>query len=108
MALLHPLFEMLPKVLVDEIFSYDPQHREYIKEVFEELKNKHECLYKCDRYDCETNCYDNFLKTSIMFHNFRFCCVECAGEGEDEIRRDMVIFSRTRPPFNSNKQIIKI
>jgi hypothetical protein len=89
MALLHPLFDFLPKVLVDEIFSYDPQHREYMKEVFEELKNKHESLYKCDRYDCETNCYGNFIKTSIMFHNFRFCCVECEGEGSSEIRRDM-------------------
>jgi len=40
MALLHPLFEFLPKVIVDEVFSYDPLHREYMKEVFEELKNK--------------------------------------------------------------------
>jgi hypothetical protein len=108
MTLLHPLFDFLPKVLVDEIFSYDPLHREYMKEVFEELKNKHESLYKCDRYDCETNCYGNFIKTSIMFHNFRFCCVECEGEGSSEIRRDMVIFSRTRPPFNSNKRIFEI
>jgi hypothetical protein len=53
------------------------------------LKDKLDFRYKCDRYDCNSNCYDNFLETSIMFHNFRFCCVECAGEGEDEIRRDM-------------------
>jgi hypothetical protein len=52
MALLHPLFDILPKVLVDEIFSYDPKHREYMKEVFEELKDKLEFRYKCDRYDC--------------------------------------------------------
>jgi hypothetical protein len=60
-----------------------------MKEVFEELKDKLEFRYKCDRYDCKSNCYDNFLETSIMFYNFRFCCEECAGEGEDEIRRDM-------------------
>ena len=103
MTLLHPLFDFLPKVIVDEIFSYDPLHREYMKEVFEELKNKHDDRYMCDRYDCETNCYDNFLETSIMFHNFRFCCVECAGEGADEIRRDMVRCSVQRAHFNSNK-----
>ena len=95
MALLYPLFDILPKVLVDEIFSYNPLHREYMKEVFEELKKKHDSRYRCCRYDCETNCYDDFLETSIMFHYFRFCCEDCVGEGGDEIRRDMVIFSRT-------------
>lgn len=90
MALLHPLFDMLPKVIVDEIFSYDPQHREYMKEVFEELKNKHESLYKCDRYDCESICYDKkSIKLRIFCEKFKFCCEECAGEGESEIRRDM-------------------
>jgi len=34
---LHPLAQILPQVLVNEIFSYDPQHREYMKGVMNDL-----------------------------------------------------------------------
>ena len=90
MALLHPLFDMLPKVIVDEIFSYDPLHREYMKEVFEELKKKHDSRYRCSRYDCQSNCYDKkCIQLFILVGKYSFCCRYCARKGSRKIREDL-------------------
>ena len=77
----------LPKELQDYIGEFNWEHRVYMKEVLNQLKSHHEFKYKCDNWDCESKCYDNeFIRKSILFQEHRFCCEECEGIGESDIR----------------------
>ena len=99
---LHPLAQILPQVLVNEIFSYDPQHREYMKGVMNDLLFAHHKWNMCPVFDelieqeCDneycgqiiTRNSDDTQSVIILNHLYHFCCEDCAGEGEWSIRYD--------------------
>ena len=99
---LHPLTKILPQVLVNEIFSYDPQHREYMKDVMIDLLFTHHkwnmsCVFdeltevECDNEYCGqiiTRYNEEAETVLILGHLYKFCCEHCAGEGEWSIRYD--------------------
>ena len=99
---LHPLTKILPQVLVNEIFSYDPQHMEYMKDVMNDLLFAHHKWNMCPVFDelieqeCDneycgqiiTRNSDDTQSVIILNHLYHFCCEDCAGEGEWSIRYD--------------------
>ena len=96
------LFEYLPKELVDVIFSYKPQHREYMKHVMEDLMfaqhkwNMGPVLDELTEIPCDNDYCDasicryetEFRNIKILGRLFNFCCEHCAGEGTWSIRYD--------------------
>ena len=78
----------LPKELQDYIGEFNCEHRVFMKEVLTELQDRHDWKYECNNYDCSTNCYDEFVKRSILSSNCIFCCELCAEIGESEMRYD--------------------
>jgi len=99
---LHPLAQILPQVLVNEIFSYDPQHREYMKDVMNDLLFAHHkwnmtpvfdelIQQECDNEYCTQiiTLYSDESESRIILNNlYHFCCENCAGQGEWSIRYD--------------------
>ena len=99
---IHPLAKILPQVLVNEIFSYDPQHREYMKDVMNDLLFAHHKWNMCPVFDelieqeCDneycgqiiTRNSDDTQSVIILNHLYHFCCEDCAVEGECSIRYD--------------------
>ena len=99
---LHPLAQILPQMLVNEIFSYDPQHREYMKDVMTDLLFAHHkwnmapvfdelIQQECDNEYCTQiiTLYSDESESRIILNNlYHFCCEYCAGEGEWSIRYD--------------------
>jgi hypothetical protein len=99
---LHPLAQILPQVLVNEIFSYDPQHREYMKGVMNDLLFAHHkwnmgpvfdelIEQECDNEYCSEiiTLYSDESESRIILNNlYHFCCENCAGQGEWSIRYD--------------------
>lgn len=99
---LHPLAQILPQVLVNEIFSYDPQHREYMKNLMNDLLFAHHkwnmdpvldelIEQECDNEYCSEiiTRYSQESESVIILNNlYHFCCEYCAGEGEWSIRYD--------------------
>jgi len=99
---LHPLTKILPQVLVNEIFSYDPQHREYMKDVMNDLLFSHHkwnmapvfdelIQQECDNEYCTQiiTLYSDESESRIILNNlYHFCCENCAGLGEWSIRYD--------------------
>lgn len=99
---LHPLAQILPQVLVNEIFSYDPQHREYMRGVINDLMFAHHkwnmapvfdelIEQECDNEYCSEiiTRYNEEAESVIILNNlYHFCCENCAGEGEWNIRYD--------------------
>ena len=98
----HPLAQILPQVLVNEIFSYDPQHREYMKDVMNDLLFAHHkwnmtpvfdelIQQECDNEYCTQiiTLYSDESESRIILNNlYHFCCENCAGQGEWSIRYD--------------------
>jgi len=105
----HPLFEVLPKVLVDLIFEFDPDHREkHFKIMHQLVLNKihysiqisfvhntkfgnyltdEEDLYcdECDKKLCKTRC-----KWSKLYgHTYYFCSSHCRWSLTYDIRKSM-------------------
>jgi hypothetical protein len=99
---LHPLAQILPQVLVNEIFSYDPLHRENMKDVMNNLMFAHHkwnmapvfdelIQQECDNEYCGQiiTLYSDESESRIILNNlYHFCCENCAGEGEWSIRYD--------------------
>jgi hypothetical protein len=102
---LHPLGKILPQELVNEIFSYDPQHRDNMKllmnslmfahhkwdmhEVFHELLEATELYCDNDMCECSINIQSlDIIETVILGRNCIFCSEDCAGYGEWSIRYD--------------------
>tara|TARA_B110000285_G_scaffold130233_1_gene146347 strand:+ start:4880 stop:5200 length:321 start_codon:yes stop_codon:yes gene_type:complete len=81
----------IPKELVDIIFSYNPEHRENMTHVLDEL------LYvtnytTCDNENCEAELYkheDDCVTTWVVGNEHHFCNEECASYGEWSIRYDI-------------------
>lgn len=87
MEFLREQVKELPKELQDYIGEFNCEHRVFMKEVLDQLKDRHDHKYGCNNYDCYTNCYDHeFVKRSILFSNCIFCCEECAEIGESDMR----------------------
>ena len=96
------LHQVLPQVLVNEIFSYNPLHRECMKEVMVDLLLDHHkwnmapvfnelMIQECDNEYCSeiiTRYSDESESVIILNNLYHFCCENCAGEGEWSIRYD--------------------
>jgi len=99
---IHPLVKILPQVLVNEIFSYDPLHRENMKDVMNDLMFAHHkwnmspvfdelIEQECDNEYCSeiiTRYSDESESVIILTNLYHFCCENCAGQGEWSIRYD--------------------
>lgn len=88
----------LPNEIQDLIAEYDPNRRTKMNIVMEELKERCTWKTKCDNYDCENSCCydDEYIVVPILFQDYRFCCMDCAGEGEENIRYEYRKFLRSR------------
>lgn len=87
----------LPNEIQDMIAEYDPNRRTKMNFVMKELKDRRRWKTKCDNYDCENSWYDDeYIVVPILFQNYRFCCMDCAGEGEENIRYEYRKFLRSR------------
>jgi hypothetical protein len=81
----------IPEELIGEVFSYNPEHRENMVNVLDELL--HVTNYTtCDNENCEADLYkycDDCVTTWIVGNEFHFCNEECASYGEWSIRYDI-------------------
>ena len=96
------LAQNLPQVLVNEIFSYNPLHRECMKEVMVDLLLSHHkwnmapvfdelMIQECDNEYCDELLIKNGEESQCVIlyrKQYHFCCEKCAGEGEWNIRYD--------------------
>ena len=92
----------LPQVLVNEIFSYNPLHRVCMKEVMVDLLLAHHkwnmapvfdelIIQECDNEYCEKLMMTDAEESqcALIFGKiYHFCCENCAGQGEWNIRYD--------------------
>ena len=92
----------LPQVLVNEIFSYNPLHRVCMKEVMVDLLLAHHkwnmapvfdelIIQECDNEYCEKLMMTDAEESQcavIFGKRYNFCCENCAGQGEWNIRYD--------------------
>ena len=102
---IHPLAQILPQVLLNEIFSYDPQHRDNMKllmnslmfahhkwnmyDVFDELLEKNYLYCDNDMCECSINIQSpDIIETVILGRNCIFCSEYCSSYGEWSIRYD--------------------
>lgn len=71
------------------IVNDESTHKEKMSEVFYELLIDHPETKECDNPDCDAYIIanDQYIEKNIIFHTFIFCCEDCAGYGEDAIRR---------------------
>jgi|APSaa5957512535_1039671.scaffolds.fasta_scaffold366934_1 hypothetical protein len=84
------LSKILPKVIVDYIGQYNPEHRMKMHDVLEELYEYHNIVL-CDYDMCEQPFDKNYGIISRMhFSNsdFHFCCDDCQSYGEWSISYD--------------------
>ena len=87
----------LPNEIQDMIAEYDPNRRTNMNFVMKELKDRRRWTTKCNNYDCENSWYDDeYIVVSILFQDCHFCCMNCAEEGEDNIRYEYRKFLRSR------------
>ena len=94
------LAQNLPQVLVNEIFSYNPLHREYMKELMNEMLLSHHKWNMAPVFDelmvqeCDNEYWQELMMTDaeesqcavIFGERYHFCCENCAGQGEWNIR----------------------
>ena len=85
MDILKQQISELPQELQDYIGEFNWEHRVYMKEVLDQLKEHHEDKYKCDNWDCGSICYDEFIDYKVLSENCRFCCNDCIGIGESNM-----------------------
>ena len=92
----------LQLVLVNEIFSYKPLHKEYMKELMNEMliwHHKWNMVHVFDELlvqECANGYCEKLMMTDaeesqcavIFGKKYHFCCENCAGQGEWNIRYD--------------------
>lgn len=72
----------LPKVAIDLIFSFNPEHREKSFQVFDELLTSENTCYYCYKTQEE----EKRIAKNILFERYIFCSEYCCISGEEEIR----------------------
>ena len=81
---------IFPKELVIYIGEFNPEHKEKMKSVFDELHEYHKVVY-CDNDMCEKPFdIDDAYVSNMAFskHDFYFCCEDCQSYGEWSIHYD--------------------
>ena len=81
---------LLPKVIVDYIGQYNPEHRIKMNDVMDELYEYYNIVL-CENDMCERPFDKNYGVTGNMYfsrHNFYFCCENCQSYGEWSIGYD--------------------
>lgn len=76
----------LPKVLQDEIAMFNPEHRQVMKSVLDEL------AFLFQEVNCDNNCCcpvvrKRAINKNIIFNDYLFCSEWCVQDFEYEIRR---------------------
>lgn len=80
----------LPNELQIRISEYNPNHRERMQYVFEELDNVMNWC-DCDNDMCERDFYlfdETAIEMEISGNIYRFCCQNCASYGRWSIQYD--------------------
>ena len=70
MEFLREQVKELPQVLQDYIGEFNCEHRVFMKQVLDELKDRHDDKYECDNYDCYAKCYDEFVESVGLLYRF--------------------------------------
>ena len=78
--------DKLPKVLVDKIGEYNPEHRKKWRIVNDEIIDA-TLFEQCQNYDCDLCDHKIFMRSkNILFSTCYFCSYECQEIGEDDMR----------------------
>lgn len=74
--------DILPQIIKNLISEFNPEHREQMNFVFQELiEREYTCWY------CDTIIENNRQIRYIMFKKYIFCdCLRCPSDGEELIR----------------------